>query len=122
MRIRNLLLGITLVFMAGCGPRTMYQWGSYEPDLLKYCKHPESMQVFLKHLDKQVTRNVEKGKKVPPGLFAELGYLHYKAGDPKIASVYFTKEKENWPESAKLMDRMIEATQSQKSFRRSEAL
>ena len=122
MRIRNLLLGITLVYVAGCGPKTMYQWGSYEKDLLKYYKHPESLQKFREHLDKQITRSVEKGKRVPPGLFAELGYLHYKAGDSKMAAEYFAKEKEHWPESATLMDRMIEATQSQKSFRRSETL
>ena len=122
MRTRNLLLGMALVFLAGCGSKTMYQWGSYERDLLKYYKHPESMQKFLEHLDKQTAKSVRKGKKVAPGLFAELGYLHYKAGDAKKASDYFTKEKENWPECTILMNRMIEATQSQKSFRRSEAL
>jgi len=122
MGIRNLLLGITCVFLAGCGSQTMYQWGSYEKDLLKYYKHPESMPKFLEHLDKQTARSEKKGKKVAPGLFAELGYLHYKAGDPKRASDYFTKEKENWPESAMLMNRMVEATQSNKSFRRSESL
>jgi hypothetical protein len=122
MRIRNLLLGITLVFMAGCAPKTMYQWGSYEADLLKYCKHPESMPEFIEHLDKQITRSIKKGRKVPPGLFAELGYFHYKAGDPKKASELFAKEKEIWPESSKFMDRMIEATKSEESFRRSDAL
>lgn len=122
MKIRNLLLVISLVYVAGCGPKTMYQWGSYETDLLKYYKHPESLQDFQKHLDKQIARSTRKGKMVPPGLFAELGYLHYKADDPAMAAQYFAKEKEHWPESATFMDRMIEATQSQKSFRRSEAL
>ena len=122
MGIRNLLLGITCVFLAGCGPQTMYQWGSYEKDLLKYYKHPESVGKFLEHLDKQTAKSEKKNKKVAPGLYAELGYLHYKAGDPKRASDYFMKEKETWPESVMLMDRMIEATQSQRSFRRSESL
>lgn len=122
MRIRHLLLGMTLVFVAGCGPKTMYDWGSYETDLLKYCKHPESMPEFIEHLDKQIVRSVNKGRKVPPGLFAELGYFRYKAGDAKRASELFAEERENWPESAIFMDRMIEATKSEKSFRRSDAL
>lgn len=122
MAIRGSLLSLTLVLVIGCGPKTMYQWGSYETDLLRYYKNPESAQKFLEHLDKQTAKTVRKDRKVAPGLFAELGFLCYKAGDPEKASEYFTKEKELWPESAILMDRMIEAAQSKESFRRSEAL
>ena len=48
-------------------------------------------------------------KRVPPGTYAELGYLELQAGNESAAKDYFLKEKAIWPEAAGYMDRMIAA-------------
>ena len=44
----------------------------------------------------------------PPGLHAQLGYVHYQMGNVREAVTEFGLEKLLFPESAVFMDRMIE--------------
>ncbi len=58
------------------------------------------------------------GGRVPPGLYAEYGYALYEAGQANEALIYFGKEKEKWPESAVIMDKMIRNVKRQDEIRK----
>jgi hypothetical protein len=86
----------------GC---TKYQWGGYDKHLLSHFQKPDIVK-----MDKSLTADVhqaENAKKVPPGLYAELGYVKYEQGRYDEAVSWFEKEKALWPESTVLMDKMI---------------
>jgi hypothetical protein len=51
---------------------------------------------------------IESGsKKVPPGLYADYGFMLYQRGEFSNAIAYFEKEKRIFPESKQLMDTVI---------------
>lgn len=98
------------VLLAGCaGPGALYEWGSYQPALLSYTKTGEAAK-----FEEGLRETIEKGERkeaVPPGVYAELGYLLMNTDRPSEAMVYFEKEKAAFPESAILMDKMIEGAE-----------
>jgi hypothetical protein len=50
---------------------------------------------------------LKKGRQVPPGEYAMLGFLYYRLGDLKQATDCLLREKELYPESATFVDGMI---------------
>ncbi|MAU40371.1 MAG: DUF4810 domain-containing protein [Kordiimonas sp.] len=97
---------IGLVFsLSACMKNTKYEWGNYNQDLLDYY-YDGDLNEFAQSLEKNLTKAEEKGS-VPPGLYAEYGYILLQQGDANKAILYFQKEKNAWPESAYLMEKVI---------------
>ncbi|PHZ83302.1 DUF4810 domain-containing protein [Paremcibacter congregatus] len=92
--------------ISGCGVKTMYEWDGYSSHLLSYYKHPEELQKFSEKLYDGIQK-AEETNTVPPGIYAEYGYVQLAMNDMSTAALYFTKEKEKWPESAYLMDKAL---------------
>lgn len=90
----------------GCAPTTMYHWGNYESKLYKHYKNPAKVERLAEALAK-IIKDGESEDKVPPGIYAEYGYLLLITGHTGEAIPYFEKEKLRWPESTVLMDKMI---------------
>jgi hypothetical protein len=104
MKWKLALLPAALV--AGCaGPGTMYEWGSYQPALLDYTKSADN-EKFETNLRESIAKAEEK-QAVPPGIYAELGYLLMNTDRGAEAVLFFEKEKALFPESAMLMNKMI---------------
>lgn len=97
-----LLAGVLL--LAGCAP-TLYYWGDYTESLeQRYEKeNPNRAEQLLRE---QMTE-YNTGNKVPPGIYADYGFLLYRRGDTGGAIAFFEKEKKTFPESALLMDKLI---------------
>ena len=104
MRLLIVALGIAL--SAGCAS-PLYDWGSYENSLWKMYGDGYSPGDDLRALTAEVERTVEQGRKVPPGKFAHLGYLHFLQGDAESARVCFLQERELYPESACFIELML---------------
>ena len=105
----TLLLALGAVFiLAGCANRPVqtYAWGNYEGSLYGLMKDPTSLDKYGRALQKQIQDGEVSGK-VPPGIYAEYGYFLSVTNQPGEAVKYFGKEKQRWPESARLMDKMI---------------
>ena len=87
----------------------LYYWGSYEG--LRYKMYiepgeaPPERQVEILEAEIEIARS--KGRPLPPGYRAHLGYLYYQLGKSDLAKQSFEAEKEAFPESAVLMDRFI---------------
>lgn len=104
------LLWATLV-LSGCVSNSLYSWGKYEGDMYKYYKNPGYLEELMTNL-KETLEAAEANRSVPPGLYAEYGYLLLETGNARQAVVYFVKEKEAWPESTIIMDTMLAAAQA----------
>ncbi len=58
-------------------------------------------------LEEDIQKARSKGKLLPPGFYAHLGYLYFQQGNPGLAKRAFETEKQAFPESSVLMDRMM---------------
>ena len=106
-------LGVT-----GCATTpTMYYWGDYSKSLYAYKKDPgeETWLAQKKSLDDIIATSKAKNLRVPPGVYAELGYFYLKSGDAGKAIQYFDLESEAYPESQVLMGRLIAAAEKRQS-------
>ncbi len=104
--------GACIVVLAGCASppeTTVYRWGIYE-DLVyvSYADPGEADPVTqAQRLDEDIARTRAEGKRVPPGVHAHLGFLHYTLGDRESARAHFMRERELFPESATFINGIL---------------
>lgn len=106
MAIRLLPLMIMLLVLSGCVAPTRYTWVGYDDKLYTYYKNPAEADAFLEGMY-TIIQGSEPAGKVPPGIYAEYGYALYERGRYDESVVWFVKERDKWPESRILMDKMI---------------
>jgi hypothetical protein len=110
-RMKNAALLVGLMILAGCGgANTRYAWNNYDSELYNHYKVPAQREEFIVAM-KEIVTDAEAENKVPPGIYAEYGYLMYEKGDMEQAVIYYQKEASKWPESKFLMEKMIANTQ-----------
>ncbi|MFT6618581.1 MAG: hypothetical protein ACJASX_001475 [Limisphaerales bacterium] len=100
------------LFVTGCSTPTLYSWGNYESMVYGMYANPDKVtpEVQLEKLLEDLEKAEAKGKKMPPGFHAHLGFLYHKTGELTNARSSFETEKALFPESATLMDRFIANT------------
>ncbi len=95
------ILLLLIVILPGCKPETLYYWGDYSSTLYAYKKSPDD-KTLVKHknaIQDVIAISQRKNKKVPPGVYAEMGYLMMKEGKYDLAQTYFDNEISLYPES-----------------------
>ncbi|GER05758.1 hypothetical protein GCM10007972_05320 [Iodidimonas muriae] len=85
----------------------LYDWNGYQGELLAYYKNPQENQAFSEQLYANIEL-AEQNDRVPPGIYAEYGYVLLQIGKTNEALAYFAKERDRWPESAYLMSKVID--------------
>ena len=89
----------------------MYYWGDYSDTLYQSKKHPSDKSI-LSHqqaLEKILEESGKNNLRVPPGVYAELGYIFFRQNKKDLAIYNYKMEKALYPESAVLMDRLENA-------------
>lgn len=107
--MKILLIALASLFLTGCANR-LYQWGdygSYDSKLYQLYKSPEKELEVRQGLALHISKMEASKQKVAPGLYAELGTLHFQSGDANKAVELYIKERDAWPESRVLMDALI---------------
>jgi hypothetical protein len=109
MTARLLLVAPILVWaLAGCVTNHQrYDWGSYDPSLYAYYKDPTKEAALVESLAAIISTADSDHALVPPGIYAEYGYLQLQEGKNPAAVELFKQEEAHWPESKIFMDRMI---------------
>jgi len=102
-----LLVAAATLLASGCGPKQMYTWRGYDDTLYAHYKNPQDHAKHIERLQKIVTETEAEGVKMPPGVYAEYGYALLEESRFDESVTYFKKEKETWPESAVIMEKMI---------------
>jgi hypothetical protein len=109
MTVRVLLIAPILAWsLTGCVTNHQrYGWGSYDPSLYAYYKDPAKEAAFAESLAAIISTADSNHAQVPPGIYAEYGYLQLQEGKNLAAVELFKQEESHWPESKVFMDRMI---------------
>jgi hypothetical protein len=102
----TVILLAALMAAAGCAQRS-YAWRGYDEALYAYYRNPQAHQDYSERLRFIVETCEARGERIPPGLYAEYGYALYEEGRGDEAVIWFEKERDKWPESQALMDKMI---------------
>lgn len=100
--------GACALLLLGCVAPGKYKWGNYESSLYASYKDPAQQAAYLAELERVTSLDKSQGKIVAPGLHAEYGYLLLQAGKHADAIRQFQAEKQKWPESTQLMDKLIQ--------------
>lgn len=105
----------SLALMTGCAAPGLYQWGGYDQSLYAGYKDVTKMEALRIKLEAHVGEMEKSNARVAPGLYAELGTLYLKAGATQKAIVFYTKERNAWPESRVLMTSLIQNLERRQS-------
>ena len=121
--MRKLYIGVFLtVFLGlaftGCASqKEMYYFGNYSNMLYSFGKN-QNDESLLKHqqeLETVITESESRNLPVPPGIYAELGYINLKSNNSKEVIRLFQAESQLYPESKHLMDRLIQSATSKEN-------
>ena len=115
LKISYSCICISILLLSGCRTRTYY-WGSYEQNIYNIYMNPGKAdpESLIIRMEADVEKARAADKPLPPGFHAQLGYLYFKVGKTDLARSEFILEKEQFPESAVLMERFIKQIEGRK--------
>ncbi len=105
MKIKGYALFLALITLSGCAstprPEPLFDWGAIPGSYDKLVREPgdASLAEHIKALQDTINQSAQKGKRVPPGVYCELGYLLFKGGQKGDALHYYDLEISTYPES-----------------------
>ena len=92
---------IALLAISCTSTQKLYSWYDYQEDYYHYLKNSddESYEKLVKTYDKIIAEQKALRGTVPPGIYADYGYLLMEKGKNSEAKAMFAKEIELYPES-----------------------
>lgn len=108
MNPKHLFYFFLLVFLVGCVPQTIFYWGDYSTSLYDYNKNPDekTLAAHKKSLQDIIAVSPKKHLNVPPGVYAEYGFLLIKEGKENDGLECFDNEIKLYPESIVFIQRL----------------
>jgi hypothetical protein len=107
----RLVVGLLVSFLSLAACQTApqkYDWGNYDPSLYSYYKDSTKLGELTASLQAVINASDAKRTPVPPGIYAEYGYLQLQQGKTQEAVQFFKLEETHWPESKVFMEHMIQ--------------
>lgn len=100
------LLSITslaslVLLMSSCASKPLYSWYDYQEDYYNYIKKADekSLNDLINTYEKIINNQNGTRGVVPPGIYADYGYILLEQGKTEEAKAMFAKELELYPES-----------------------
>jgi hypothetical protein len=109
MKNYYLIFLLLFAFLTGCQTsKGIFYWGNYSETLYELKKEPDekTLETHKEQLLKIIETSMKKNKLVPPGVYAEYGYLLLKEGKEDEGMEYLNKEESNFPESRTFIERI----------------
>jgi hypothetical protein len=111
--MKTLITVAAVLALSGCAANNgLYEWGGYDALLYQSYKKPAELPKNMQALATHIALLEKGGRRVAPGLHADLGTLQLQSGDKAGALSNFRRERELWPESTVLMDAMIKTLET----------
>lgn len=105
--LRVIAVAAAALWLSGCAqPKTLYQWGSYQPEVYEYFKG-ESKEAQVAKLEEDLQKIRSTNGNPPPGYHAQLGMLYGSLGKDDQMVQELRTEKTLFPESATYMDFLL---------------
>lgn len=104
-------LMMTCIVLSACETTpNLYYWGSYERLLYDMYNKPgaATAELQIDELSTDIERAENSGQKMAPGVHAHLGLMYAAVGNMPAAEAAFSNEKRLYPESATLLDGMLQ--------------
>jgi len=99
----------------GCAvPPKMYYWGDYSKSVYA-CRKDGTDEQLIKHkqvLETIIEESQQHNCRVPPGVYAELGYIYFRQNKNDDAIRFFDLEAKTYPEAGILMERLTQAAKA----------
>jgi hypothetical protein len=113
MKTTIVCLFFLLPFLSGCAPQPLFYWGNYSETLYDYKKNPDqkTLDAHKKSLQDILDESPKKNRQVPPGVYAEYGYILLKEGKDQDGLRYLDKEQAVYPESRLFIQRIKDENQ-----------
>ena len=108
--MKKVIVLFTVLLLVACGSqKTLYSWYDYNDVNYEYNKTPneETLEKLVKQYDKIANKQKGIRSQVPPGFFAEYGYLLAKNGKIAEGVELMKKEIQLYPEAEKYVSRII---------------
>ena len=109
--MKKLFIAVALAFSFGSCTTTnsLYSWYDYEGITYQYSKRQteELKDKVLMQYQKLIKGQKATRGVVPPGMYAEYGYLLYKIGKKEEGIEFLKQEMELYPESEKYISRIV---------------
>lgn len=104
------ILGTFLLTGCSTTNSSLYHYNDYAEKYyaLKKEGDPASLLEWQKTMESIVVTSKNNGKQVPPGIYANLGYIKLRTNDLGSAVALFKSEKEAYPQATVFMDRLIQ--------------
>lgn len=117
MKLTMLAVFVLTIFVSGCATteKPMYDYGTYSESFygMKKDAGSETAGEWKVALENIITESNQEALRVPPGVYANLGYIHLKANNTEKAISYFEKEQQTYPESEVFMRNLIKKSNLQ---------
>lgn len=110
MKLLILAVSALTIFTSGCATqKPMYDYASYSESFygMKKDAGTETSEEWKTALEEIITKSNAETLRVPPGVYANLGYIYLKANNNEKAIAYFEEEKKIYPESEIFMTNLI---------------
>lgn len=104
---RFCVLSLLATVLGGCAAPSVYHWGKFENGLHERYVNQNSDQADA-YLFETISTAEKQSLRVPPGAYADYGFVLFRRGDREGAISYFEKEKRMFPESSAFMTKLIE--------------
>ncbi|MGB3344408.1 MAG: DUF4810 domain-containing protein [Aequorivita sp.] len=111
---KSIFLAISIVILTSCaGKKALYTWDKYEVSSYNYLKNSneKSTQELIKTYQRIIKKQKGTRRVVPPGIYADYGYLLIQANQTEEGTAMLLKEIELYPESQVFIDRIIKMTE-----------
>lgn len=104
---RSAIALLATLALSGCAKDTVFYWGDYETSVYDRLVDNDDTEGEA-HLKASIREAEQEGRRVPPGLYADYGFMLYRRGDMDGAIGFFDKERKTFPESTQLMTKLID--------------
>ncbi|MDR1343008.1 MAG: DUF4810 domain-containing protein [Prevotellaceae bacterium] len=105
-----LFIASGFLLLAGCASqKTLYNWGKYQEASYSYVKNntDNDLEKLLKEYQYIIDHQKAGRKTVPPGIYADYGYLLVKQGKTKEGIALMKMEIALYPESTAFIEGII---------------
>jgi hypothetical protein len=103
-------ISVVMLLMASCSvQKPLYTWGKYETTSYNYLKNADenSTAALIKTYDEIIKKQKGSRGVVPPGIYADYGFVLLQANRTAEGKVMLEKEIALYPESKVFIDRVL---------------
>lgn len=110
MRKKLLYVSASVLLLASCATqKPLYTWGKYEITSYNYLKNTndKSTKELIKTFQNIIERQKGSRGVVPPGIYADYGFVLLQANRVEEGKAMLTREISVYPESKVFIDRIL---------------